>query len=389
MTTLRILADDLTGALDCAAAFGAGVPVHLGQPAPGPASAIDIVATATRDVPMEALPDLLEPSLAWLRDADIAFKKVDSLLRGNTFDEADLLARQGGFQGIVFAPAFPAQGRVTEDGRQWVVRPDAARSPVADVSITEALRGRGWRVLSGPQDSGAAQPGWAWIPDVRSDEEMAAVAALAGRPEAARWLWCGSAGLAHALAGKLRSAGVDAPADEAGTGAAMLVSASYHPVSRQQWRVLRQSRWADQCFDASDPAALVCEAQRYPRLLDLSPQEKITAAEAAALLSRQAVLMAKQAPRPGVLVVVGGDTLLALCRALGAQGLRSERALRRPGWGSARLVGGRWDGVVCHTRSGAFGGPGDLVEVLDDVERASVQAGPPGHRAHAGDDLSP
>ena len=29
--------------------------------------------------------------------------------------------------------------------------------------------------------------------------------------------------------------------------------------------------------------------------------------------------------------------------------------------GRARLVGGRWDGVVCHSRSGAFGDDGDLL----------------------------
>jgi uncharacterized protein YgbK (DUF1537 family) len=155
----------------------------------------------------------------------------------------------------------------------------------------------------------------------------------------------------------------------------MLVSASHHPVSREQWRVLRQSRWADECHDGADPASLEREAAGYPRLLDLSPQARLTAEEAAALLSRQAELIARHAPRPGVLVVVGGDTLLTLCHATGAQGLRSEPALDRPGWGSARLVGGRWDGVVCHTRSGAFGGPQDLAEVLHALERTGARTG--------------
>jgi uncharacterized protein YgbK (DUF1537 family) len=105
-------------------------------------------------------------------------------------------------------------------------------------------------------------------------------------------------------------------------------------------------------------------------LIDLSPEGLISADEAAALLERQAALIAEHAPRPGALVVVGGDTLLALCRALGARGLRSEPALDRAGWGCARMVGGRWDGVVCHTRSGAFGGPEDLLQVINSVEAA-------------------
>jgi uncharacterized protein YgbK (DUF1537 family) len=65
MKSLRILADDLTGALDCAAAFGAGVRLHLGQPATQSQGVIDIdidiVATATRDVPPTELATLLEP----------------------------------------------------------------------------------------------------------------------------------------------------------------------------------------------------------------------------------------------------------------------------------------------------------------------------------------
>ena len=377
MTALRILADDLTGALDCAAAFGAGVPVHLGRPAAAePAAGIDIVATATRDVPLPALPALLQPSLAWLRNADIAFKKVDSLLRSNTFDEVDLVARQGGFDGVVFVPAFPAQGRVTEGGRQWVLQPEGGRMPVAAGVIDEALHRRGWRVFADLPAPDAAPAGWSWIPDVRSDADMDVVVARLRQRGAKRLLWCGSAGLAHALARGLElplSPAGAAPASAAGP--VMLVSASHHPVSREQWRVLRQSRRAAECHDGADPASLVREARGYPRLLDLSPQDRITPEEAAALLSRQAELIARHAPRPGVLVVVGGDTLLSLCRATGALGLRSEQALDRPGWGSARLVGGRWDGVVCHTRSGAFGGPQDLVEVLQGLERTGVRAG--------------
>lgn len=354
MKTLRILADDLTGALDCAAAFGAGVPVHLGAPAAADSvAAIDIVATATRDVPVGDLPALLTPSVAWLRGADIAFKKVDSLLRGNTFAEVDDLVRQGGFERIVFAPAFPAQGRVTECGRQWVVKPDGTRSPVGPQSIALALQGD--------------VP--VWVPDVRTDADMDAVVALAATPEAARWLWCGSAGLAHAMArGQALPAPAATPASERGTGAPMLVSASHHPVSREQWRVLRASRWADECHAGAEPESLRQAGEGYPRLIDLSPQEMISAEEAAALLERQAGLIAECAPRPGALVVVGGDTLLAMCRALGASGLVSEIAMDRAGWGCARMVGGRWDGVVCHTRSGAFGGAGDLVEVLGSVE---------------------
>ena len=201
MNRLRILADDLTGALDCAAAFGAGVPVHLGQPASAAAPGLDVVATATRDVGLAQMQALLAPCVPWLQGADIAFKKVDSLLRGNTLDEVDWLARQGGFRGLVMAPAFPSQGRVTLGGQPWWVRAGQPDTAVA-ANLADGLRARGWVVHTGPQPPGPQAPWQAWIPDVSSDAALDPVAALAMQlaRDGPAWLWCGSAGLAQALA---------------------------------------------------------------------------------------------------------------------------------------------------------------------------------------------
>ena len=134
MNEMHILADDLTGALDTAAAFAGEVPVYLDVPAavdvlPCPVSA---VATATRDVPADSLPRLLAPSLPWLVDAELAFKKVDSLLRGNTFAECAHVARAGGFERIVFAARISA-ARARHHRRPAVCRPawGAARAPAA------------------------------------------------------------------------------------------------------------------------------------------------------------------------------------------------------------------------------------------------------------------
>lgn len=362
MPQLRILADDLTGALDCAAAFGAGVPVHLGKPDSFEVPGIDIVATATREVSVAELPALLAPSLAWLRRADVAFKKVDSLLRGNTFDEVDWLARHAPFTGLALVPAFPAQNRVTENGQQWWQQTDGTRSAVA-ASMADTLRARGWRVETGITPPDLASGAVAWVPDVLQDGDLDAVATHA--LHAHGWLWCGSAGLAHALARRLPPQGL-APAHTPSAGPVMLVSASHHPVSREQWRVLRTARAAD-CHSGEDPKSLNVNAAHYSTLIDLSAAERITPEQAAALLHAQTRAIAAHAPRPRTLVVVGGDTLLSLCQALGASGLQSEVALNRPGWGCARMVGGRWDGLVCHTRSGAFGGPQDLLQVLASV----------------------
>ena len=147
----------------------------------------------------------------------------------------------------------------------------------------------------------------------------------------------------------------------------MLVSASHHAVSREQWRLLRASRHAAACHAGENPRTLAADVAPYPTLIDLAATAHLKPEDAAELLARQTQAIAAHAPRPRTLVVVGGDTLLALCQALGASGLQSEVALDRSGWGCARMVGGRWDGLVCHTRSGAFGGPQDLIEVIESV----------------------
>lgn len=349
---LRILADDLTGALDTAAAFDGEVPVFFDRPDPEAAAPVSAVATGTRDIAAAELPARLAPALAWLAGAGIAFKKVDSLLRGNTVAEVLLAARAGGFDRIVFAPAFPRQGRLMVDGR-LVLASDAAGT--LRPSVRESLAGAGIAVE---------------VPDMRNDADLQAVADRVRAQGAQRWLWCGSAGLAHALA---RALGLAArlPAAMAGAGRKplLLVSASHQAVSRRQWALLRAAQaQAALLVREGDAAQLraALAAMRSPfeaALLDLAPLAPLSAEAAAALLAEQLAAIAQQAPRPGVLAVVGGDTLLGLCRATGARGLLASAALRA-GWGQARWIGGPWDGVLCHSRSGAFGGERDLVEAV-------------------------
>jgi uncharacterized protein YgbK (DUF1537 family) len=298
-----------------------------------------------------------------LRGAEVAFKKIDSLLRGNTFDEVDWLARQGGFQGLAMVPAFPAQHRITKQGQQWWRKPDGSVDPVAE-SIAHSLQARGWHIETGQNAPTLQRAAIAWIPDVQTDHDLNAVAEFALQNTG--WLWCGSAGLAHALARRLPErphAAIDAPA----TGQIVFVSASHHTVTREQWRVLRSSALPATYLSGEDLHDLNRYSKKHPLLIDLSSTSQLTSVQATTLLRAQCRVIADHVSRPRALVVVGGDTLLALCHALGANSLISETALDRSGWGCARLSGGAWDGLVCHTRSGAFGSANDLFEVMNQL----------------------
>lgn len=400
---LRLLADDLTGALDSAAAFAPGVPVHLDTvPGNAPPAPVVALATGTRDVPPHTLPQRLASALVWFAGGTLAFKKVDSLLRGNTFAECAWLAQAGRFDGVVFAPAYPAQRRLTRAAQQRVVHAaqeaateapgaapgwaDTLGDPVGG-SMVEAFAELGLPVHTGllppvAQEDAPHDKIPVWVPDVGSDADLLRLARRAWPgPDAlpGRWLWCGSAGLAHALAAVQPGHGLTMPAGPApsappASASVLMLGASHHAVVRRQWDHLRQA-----CPTALHVVrgslrqfAGACKALQRPfdvAALELSPAEPLDAAQAATLLAHQVgELVARVAP-PAAVLVVGGDTLLALCRASGAATLHTRAALR-PGWGHAVLVGGRWDGVDCHTRSGAFGPEDDLHGMLKQVQAA-------------------
>ena len=378
MKTIRILADDLTGALDSAAGFTGQVPVFLGRPsADGLASnakiPVAVVATATRDIAPADLPARLEPVLAWLKSGDIAFKKVDSLLRGNSFAEVAWLARTGGFAQTVFAPAFPAQGRATIDGQQWVIEPGnpgGPRQPAAQ-PFAEAFADLGLSVGAGQNPRADAGVLALLAPDVVTDAELDALVAKIGLT-APSCLWCGSAGLAHALARSLGFvAGAGAapkPLPVTNNGPTVLISASHHPVLVEQWRVLGHARQAPTQVRNAHARQLRTALQALRRgvasgWFQLSPERDISPERAALLLDVQTRSLVAGLPKPGRLVVVGGDTLLALCGAASVEALLTEPSPRL-GWGCARLIGGVWDGVTIYSRSGAFGATDDLLEMI-------------------------
>jgi uncharacterized protein YgbK (DUF1537 family) len=349
----HVLADDLTGALDSAAAWADAGEVPVFLDAPGTSDrAVQIVATGTRDVPPASLPSLLTPSLDWLVASGCAFKKIDSLLRGNTFAEIAWLMRSGRFAGVVFAPAFPAQGRFTARGQHWVApphQPDGRRTHEHPGALVQAFANVGLTacIPTRVQDS-LLRGGQVVIPDLLSDADLDQLAGLTQSPQAQPWLWCGSAGLAWALtrqvAGVTPATATPVPAPGPVQGLTLVLTASRHPVLRAQLRQL-----------APLDAHIV--------LMDLAEAQPLEPADARARLTQRMHTLVSTQPPPDALVVVGGDTLLALCRAAGVRSLQAG-ASPRAGWGRARLVGGLWDGLLCYSRSGAFGPPDDLRALL-------------------------
>jgi uncharacterized protein YgbK (DUF1537 family) len=66
--------------------------------------------------------------------------------------------------------------------------------------------------------------------------------------------------------------------------------------------------------------------------------------------------VASSLPRPGTVIVAGGETLKQLCSALGTDSLLATAQVA-PGLPLSLMQGGVWDGVEIVSKSGAFGPP--------------------------------
>jgi uncharacterized protein YgbK (DUF1537 family) len=330
---LRLIADDLTGALDSAAPFAArrgAIPVTWADRtiAPDEDAALD---TETRDADADTAAARASELARHLTGADPAFRKLDSVLRGHPAIEIAATIRGGGFRATVIAPAFPDLGRVMRAGRQFV-RTAAGGWADTGVDLAAGLAAFGLKVRPSWPEGG----GGIFLCDAERQDELAALAAR-GTGLERPVLWCGSGGLARALAGTVEPL----PATEVLTAPVLVVIGTAHPVTAAQ--VSRLS---------TGPGPEL-------RRLQLAPDtEPVLAREA---LHAFAARLA-QAPRPASMLVSGGETLMAVCRALGCQSLMVEGEIS-PGLAVSRMIGGRWNEVRVVSKSGGFGSP-DLLSLL-------------------------
>lgn len=330
-----LLADDLTGALDTAARFvprfGAQRVTWKGA---WTAGARDL---ATREGTADAAAVAHEACGSALCGAALAFKKLDSLLRGHPAAELAASFRAGGFDHLVIAPAFPFQGRVTRHGRQ------VAQGVAVDVDLAGQLAALGLAPIAAR--AGMAAPHGVSLWDAESDAELRAIVAAVGALPG-RVLWAGTGGLAGALGGGA------APRPELPAPRVAMIG-SDHPVSQAQLaRTSRHHVLKGAIRDLPLPAAIS---------LRLPPG--LPRAEAADRIGRCFTEVAYRLPRPGSCIVAGGETLRALADGLGATAL-TVLGEHEPGAPVSRMEGGHWDGLPILSKSGAFGRPDFLASLL-------------------------
>jgi uncharacterized protein YgbK (DUF1537 family) len=345
---LRIVADDLTGALDAAAPFASPdrpveVPWLCGAE---PTSALVAATSESRNATRE---DAIGQTLQTFRLIEpgmpgaLWFKKVDSVLRGHPVAETAALIRAGGFHRCIFAPAFPEMGRITRNGRQALVGPEG-EYPVGppDLVAAFAQEGLAAALADAPSRSGST----VLIADAGTPGDLLELVHNHSASEDV--LWVGSRGLAAALAGP----SPPRPIPPIG----VIVVGTSHPATREQVRSIEA-----QVTRAGPDDILRFDAAR-PLLIDPVSDAADATETRHGLLKAFGRLMLVEDHRDG-LIVVGGDTLSTVLEATGTSSLEVFGEVR-PGIPLVLVRGGHLDGRRMVTKSGGFGSPDLLASLL-------------------------
>ena len=368
MTSVRVLADDLSGALDAGAAFvGLCGPLAVGwRDDFVPQDDSYVIDNETR---RETDPAIVAARtrrhLQSLVGANHSFKKIDSLMRGHAIAEIETCIESNRFASIVVAPAFPQQRRITRGGEQLADLYGNGAWIGAGPNLTDALQSTaaaGTSVQQVAVDRVAVRGRGVFVCDATNDTEMRSLPARLSKIERPI-LWCGSAGLAYALAAGSMEPCTLPP------GSTLVVIGTNHPVSQRQVDAL--SAASPECVRSLD---FDVDRQDLRQFLD----HRLRCGGVGAVAANFGAVNAKSAserlssvfrdvlprlPIADLVIVTGGETLLLVLDAVGAESAIVDGEVT-PGIARGRVLGGAWDGAVFASKSGAFGTASALVDLL-------------------------
>ncbi|MEU3937941.1 four-carbon acid sugar kinase family protein [Streptomyces sp. NPDC029044] len=336
---IAILADDLTSAGDGAAPFRqagheARILLTTTEGVPRHAVGVSAVDLGSRSLDEEAAAALTWRAARLFADSELLFKTVDSTLRGHVAAEVRAAWAGSRKRAVVIAPAFPAEGRVTVEGVQYVGgvpvhESDYARDPVHPVRCSDLATLFPEAALVQPDRA-------AELPELIDDGRLIVYSAsedgdldrlVAAVPRLDEVLWVGSPGLAAALARRCARATDSAASPPAPPPVRrpLIVVGSTNPATRRQLAALHTRADVQGVTVGVDPAPAV-EALRgltAPVLTVRTPDERHTPQSAQVFASSQAAVVRVLAEDHTVdaLVITGGETATTVLQPLGATGI--------------------------------------------------------------------
>jgi uncharacterized protein YgbK (DUF1537 family) len=369
-----VIADDLTGACDSGLEYArVGLRTRI---------TFDVVDTLEADVlvlstdsrrmsSQAAFKHVRElASLLSLDRAEVVFKKIDSTLRGNIFQECEAVRQVADARVAVLAPSLPAQGRIVENGILKV--DDLAGGWSLDVE--QKLREQGARVERVQLDALAQRITEAtscspyFLCDATSDEDLASIARLLWKA-AQRTVWIGSAGLAKPLA-TLLTKDLTVFNDEQGAQYPRIARpvlaciGSDHPVTTRQMEYLRQNRTCSAfkvaSVEASEIAAAFAQNRHILLIFDMQQPNEVPLRRFFEELPIVSM---------GGIFISGGDTAALVCRAADVRELWLSGQIQN-GVAYGYIEGGALSGLAVATKSGGFGKADDLARSIDFLSTA-------------------
>ena len=393
-----ILADDLSGAADCAmACVRAGLQARVCLDASKAQSPIEALAIDL-DTRHRSVDDAREAtlSLSGSLGPGVLYRKIDSTLRGHIGVEVAATLRIAGPAAFaIVCPAYPAMGRTMIDGQVWVGGASLGQTEIwrhegqGAPDLDAILRGAGlitahlglalvrggrlaaalaWAVAGGAR---------ALICDAATEDDMSAIAAAGLTMNGV--VWAGSGGLAIPLAAAVTPRpAARRPAPVRGRGPLLVVVGSASSVSRRQLEALGHDPGAglirvppQVLLDGPDApgwrpisrslVAAIGKPGRDVVIAAIDPDASFDAVNGPRLATALGRLIGPQLARFGGLVATGGETARHVLEAGGVHGLCVEREVE-PGIPLSSLEG-RHLPVV--TKAGAFG---DLMSLVRCVE---------------------
>ena len=390
MAHILIVADDLSGAADCGIACAVqdlDTLVVLDEAAVD-ADVLALDANTRSMASQEAAVETTRLVHKYAReDRQILFKKFDSTLRGHI--GVELAAAVEAWRGVanrssaivVVAPAFPATGRTTIEGRQWLdgvqLEPDlpamltSAGLQTSRISLEVVRSGRLPAFLQTNADTSTA-----FVCDAQTDADLQLIGHAAASLRE-RAVWAGSAGLARCLPAALNGSRSPrrASVPPARQGPVVVVVGSLAPLSRIQAAVLAATNelamvtlrlqgllagpGAQEWREDQDLVARAL-SDRRDLLIVLGSEEQLKADTTPHLCDALARILAPSQAAIGALVLTGGETARAVLTGFGVRFLVPIREVE-PGVPLTLASTENGEPLPVITKAGAFGDPDTLV----------------------------
>ncbi|MDR2730111.1 MAG: hypothetical protein LBB81_04355 [Treponema sp.] len=402
MSRILILADDLTGANDTAIqfvkqGFSSLVIINADSATAALFDGYNVISvnSDSRRLDSAGAYQVISKTVKQFGAGFLVYKKVDSALRGNPGQELGAVMDTLDIPLGLAAPSFPANRSVIENGKLSNGTDAVAVFANGTGKKTENIP---LGVIRKGADGIAAfinfhEGTHIFVADAVTDNDLEVVykaSASLAKPH----VLAGSAGLADQLARSLGKAETTPPGKPAALSPALIVAGTRQGETAVQIDTFCKMfpgtlvRFDVSMISSGNAENAITGAfDEASRLMRQNPGLCVIAVDSmftetgfagqtaaytegdetgAAISEALGVLTEKLMNSFGfpALLTTGGDTTLAVCRHLGVSAIEPLAEIY-PGIPLGKIAGGPYDGCFIVTKSGRFGNPGSLVEIVD------------------------